>query len=410
MAGTKILIVEDETIVAKNIEQKLINAGYEVTGTAITAEEAIKSAKNTSPDLVLMDIKLKSEMDGIKAAQVIRKSFGLPIIYLTSYTDDETFQRAKLTEPFGYLIKPFDIKELNRTVEIALYKNKISNKLMESQHRYEIAVEAGKTGVWEFLINEKKYFTDKNLKSLYGFDDDDLTDNLEDWSALVYEEDRPLMTETFQKFLDSSESEFKLEHRIYKKDGSIGWVVDRGILFDADDEKPLRLIGTTTDITDRKNSELALIKSEERFRNIFESSGIGMAILGMNGNFTKVNNSFCEILGYSNTEFLQMNLRDITHPGDLNKTMELKFGMLNGKILGSKSMEKRYLHKTGELIWAITTVSLVKDLQQKPQYFIAQVQDITQRKKAEEQLVKYADELKTINKSKDKFFQSSPTI
>ena len=161
-----------------------------------------------------MDIKLKSEMDGIKAAKVIRKSFGLPIIYLTSYTDDETFQRAKLTEPFGYLIKPFDIKELNRTVEIALYKNKISNKLMESQHRYEIAVEAGKTGVWEFWINEKKYFTDKNLKSLYGFDDDDLSDNLEDWSALVYKEDRPLMTETFQKLLDSSESEFKLEHRI----------------------------------------------------------------------------------------------------------------------------------------------------------------------------------------------------
>ena len=404
MTYTKILIVEDEVIVARNIEKRLINAGYKVAGIASSGEEAIELASSLKPDLVLMDIKLKGKMDGIDAAKAIRNSYRLPIIYLTSYADEETFQRAKVTEPFGYLIKPFELKELNRSVEMALYKNKIDNKLLESQQRYEIAVQAGKIGVWEFWPNEKKYFSDKNLKALHGFNEDELSDNLNEWSSLVYEEDRTEMREKFQEFLESSESEFLLEHRVYKKDGTIGWVIDRGILFQPDSEKPLRLIGTTTDITEFKNAELALIKSEERFRNVFESSGIGMALLGLDSNFTKVNKSFCEMLGYSFHELLEMNMRDITHPADMDKTMNIKYQMINGKSNGSRNVEKRYLHKSGETIWAIATISLVKDLNDKPHYFMAQIQNITQRKKAEEQLARYAEELKITNQSKDKFF------
>jgi len=404
MTDTKILIVEDEVIVARNIEKRLISAGYKVAGIASSAKEAIELAASLKPDLVLMDIKLKGKMDGIDAAKAIRNSYRLPIIYLTSYADEETFQRAKITEPFGYLIKPFELKELNRSVEMALYKNKINNELLENQQRYEIAVYAGKTGVWEFWPNEKKYFSDKNLKALYGFSEDELSDSLDDWSALVYEEDRTEMGEKFWKFLESNESEFLLEHRIYKKDGSIGWVIDRGILFQPDNEKPLRLIGTTTDITESKNAELALVKSEERFRNVFESSGIGMALLGLDGNFTKVNNSFCEMLGYSYNELLEMNMRDITHPVDMDKSMNIKYEMINVKSNGSRNVEKRYLHKSDETIWAIATISLVKDLNDKPHYFIAQIQNITQRKKAEEQLSHYAEELKITNQSKDKFF------
>jgi len=404
MNEIKILVVEDEAIVARNIEKRLSNAGYHISGLVTTAKEAIEKAHSTKPDLVLMDIKLKGEMDGIEAAKIIRKTFRLPIIFLTSYTDEETFQRAKITEPFGYLIKPFEIKELNRTVEMALYKNKIDNELFENQQRYEIAVEAGKTGVWEFWPTEQKYFSDKNLKSLYGFNENELSDNLEDWSALVYKDDRPLMTEAFGKFLEGSKKEFKLEHRIYKKNGSIGWVVDHGLLFYADDDKPLRLIGTTTDITERKNSELALKKSEEKFRNIFESAGIGMALITPGGEYFQVNHSFCEMLGYSESELLEMNLRDITHPADMDETINLKQLMLTNKDISRKQIEKRYRSKNGETVWAIVTVSLLRDFEGKPLYFIAQIQNISKRKKAEETLEKYAEELKLLNASKDKFF------
>jgi PAS domain S-box-containing protein len=396
--------VEDEAIVAKNIEKHLNNAGYRVVGSATTAEESIEKVQTEKPDLVLMDIKLKGKIDGIEAADKIRESFRLPVIFLTSYTDDDTFQRAKLTDPFGYLIKPFEIKDLKRTVEMALYKNKINNQMLENQKRYEIAVEAGKTGVWEFWINERKYFSDKNLKSLYGFKDDELSDNLDDWSALVYGEDRDEMTEIFNGFIQSSEKEFRYEHRIHKKDGSVGWVIDRGILLQPDDEKPLRLIGTTTDITEKKNSELELIKSEERFRSIFENSGAGMAILEPDGRLAKTNRAFREIIGYEENELEKMNFRDVTHPGDLELSVQLKTELLSNETDESRFIEKRYLNKNGEIIWALTNVSLLRDFERKPLHFIAQVQNITERKKAEEQLIKYADELKTLNASKDKFF------
>jgi len=401
---TKILIVEDEVIVAKNIENQLINNGYKVTGIAVSGEESLNSAGIEKPDIVLMDIRLKGKMDGIEAADQLRKTYGLPVIFLTSYTDEETFQRAKLTEPFGYLVKPFDIKELSRVVEIALYKNETERRLQENQRRYEIAVEAGKTGVWEFWINEKKYHSDNNLKALYGFNENELSDNLEDWSALVHEEDRQEMLESFSEFLRSSKKEFRLEHRIYRKDGSVGWVIDRGILLQPDNNKPLRLIGTTTDITDKKTSEIALIESEKRFRNIFENSGMSMAVLELNGRFIKVNRSFMDMIGYDEEELIGMNFRDITYQDDIEKSVKLKQNLLENAEEENALIEKRYVHKNGSLIWALTNASVIRNENGTPVYCIAQIQNITERKKDEEQLLKYAGELKTLNSAKDKFF------
>ena len=404
MNNIKILIAEDEQIVAKNIEKRLTADGYQVVASVSTGEDAIEKAKIFSPDIILMDIKLKGKIDGIETADILRRNFQLPVIFLTSYADEETFQRAKSTEPFGYLIKPFDNKELNRVVELALYKNKIYQELLETKIRFEIAIKAGNMGVWEFWPTEKKYFSDNNLKALYHFNPNELTDSLDDWSALVYKDDRELMSSTFNNFLKSKGREFKLEHRIYRKDGSIGWVVDHGLLFEADNEKPLRLIGTTTDITERKEAEIELQKSEEKFRNVFEGSGIGMAILSLDGQFTKVNSVFCEMLEYKEQELISINFRDVTHPGDIEKSVGLVKDLLKSGARESSLIEKRYLTKKGEIIWALTSVSLLTEFESKPLYFIVQVQDITKRKRNEEQVLKYAEELKNLNASKDKFF------
>ncbi len=133
MKKKQILVVEDERIVAEDIKMRLQNLGYAVPGTAFSGKEAIKKAEEMNPDLVLMDIVLEGKMDGIEAASAIRSRFAIPIVYLTAYADKKTLQRAKITEPFGYIIKPFEDRELNSIIEIALYKHTMDKKLKKTQ-------------------------------------------------------------------------------------------------------------------------------------------------------------------------------------------------------------------------------------------------------------------------------------
>lgn len=124
MAEGRILIVEDEHIVAIGIKKMLKDLGYTVTGIASSGEDAIVKAESTFPDAVLMDIMLKGNIDGVEAAKGIKEKFGIPIVYLTAYSDKEIFERVKPTEPLGYIIKPFDEKDLYNNIEVALHKYK----------------------------------------------------------------------------------------------------------------------------------------------------------------------------------------------------------------------------------------------------------------------------------------------
>jgi DNA-binding LytR/AlgR family response regulator len=122
-AKTNILITEDESIVAKDIQMSLKKLGYNVVGICSSGEDAIKAAEEKKPDLVLMDIMLKGEMSGIEAADVIRSKMNLPVIFLTAYADESTLSKAKVTEPYGYIIKPFKEIDLHTSIEMALYKH-----------------------------------------------------------------------------------------------------------------------------------------------------------------------------------------------------------------------------------------------------------------------------------------------
>ncbi len=129
----KVMIVEDEAIVALDIRNRLMNMGYTITSVHSTGESAVKAALKDQPDLVLMDIMLDGPMDGIETAGAIRKEQLVPIIYLTAYADDTTLQRAKLTGPFGYIIKPFEDRELAINIEMAMYKHRMEVRMRENE-------------------------------------------------------------------------------------------------------------------------------------------------------------------------------------------------------------------------------------------------------------------------------------
>lgn len=127
MAKTNVIVVEDEAIVSKDIQHSLKKLGYNVIGSASTAEKAIELVNELKPDVVLMDIMLKGKMTGIDAAEIIREENDIPVIYLTAYADEATLVKAKVTEPYGYIIKPFKEIDIHTSIEMAIYKhNKVS--------------------------------------------------------------------------------------------------------------------------------------------------------------------------------------------------------------------------------------------------------------------------------------------
>jgi two-component system, response regulator PdtaR len=131
MAEIKVLIVEDEVIVAKDIGDTLLSLGYSVTGTAASGEEAVELTESTAPDIVLMDIMLEGELDGTEASEIIRSRFNIPVIFLTAYSNEKTLQRAKTTNPYGYILKPFQETDLYTTIEIAIHKHRTQRKLIQ---------------------------------------------------------------------------------------------------------------------------------------------------------------------------------------------------------------------------------------------------------------------------------------
>lgn len=137
MTKARILVVEDESITARDLQLTLQELGYEVVAKASSGKEAVREAEAHKPDLVLMDIFMPGEVDGVEAAKQINVRLGIPVVYLTAHTEEETLNRAKITAPFGYIVKPFNDRDLRSNIEMALYKGRMERQLKESYQRLQ---------------------------------------------------------------------------------------------------------------------------------------------------------------------------------------------------------------------------------------------------------------------------------
>ncbi len=155
-----------------------------------------------------------------------------------------------------------------------------------------------------------------------------------------------------------------------------------------------RILAMVRDITERKQIELKLQESEERFRKAFQNSAIGMALVGLDGHWLKVNHSLCQIVGYSEPELLSKTFQDITHPDDLQTDLDFVAQLLAGER-DHYQMEKRYFHKDGHIVWIRLSVSLIRDAQDNPIHFVSQIDDITEDKLVDEKIRQLNEELET---------------
>ncbi len=170
MRKPKILVVEDERVVAADIEESLRKLGYHVVGAAASGVGAIRRAVETEPDLVLMDIKLKGRMDGIDAAQELHERLGIPVVFLTAYADDSILARAKRSSPSGYVLKPFDDRSLRSAVEIALDRHPRERRLRESEHRLATALGSFQDAVVLTGADARVAFLNRAAERLTGWD------------------------------------------------------------------------------------------------------------------------------------------------------------------------------------------------------------------------------------------------
>ena len=248
----RILVVEDETIVSLDLQNSLKILGYKVVGAASNGPEAIAKAESTRPDLVLMDIILKGDMDGVQTAEAIHARLNVPVIFLTACADETTLQRAKVTEPFGYMIKPFEERELHSHIEIALYKHRMERQLRESEERYSLATQGSNDGLWDWDIQDKRVYFSPRWKSMLGYTDSTFGTSPLDWFNKIHPADREQVEKRIAQHLNGASSHFESEYRILDAKSEYRWVLCRGQARRDEKGSAHRIAGSQTDITDRK--------------------------------------------------------------------------------------------------------------------------------------------------------------
>lgn len=188
MSLGRILVVEDEALVAQDLIATLTDIGYSVVGEAASAEEAVQKAAELVPDVVLMDIRLSGNTDGVQATAAIRRKRDIPVIYLTAHSDEETLRRAKTTAPCGYLVKPFRTPDLRCAIEIALHKHEIEVRLREREKWLATTLRSIGDGVVATNSQGRVVFLNPVAEALTGWNRDDaLGRGLDDIVKLVAE-------------------------------------------------------------------------------------------------------------------------------------------------------------------------------------------------------------------------------
>jgi PAS domain S-box-containing protein len=338
MKKNRVLIVEDNSLVAKDLQKSVSSFGYITLKPVASGEAVLEAVESGMPDLVLMDIKLKGAMDGIAAAEQIRSRFNVPVIYLTAFADDKTLKRAKITEPYGYIIKPFEEKELKAAIELAFYKVKIEQKLRESEERYRGIVEYQRELICRWLPNKKLTFVNEYYCRYFGKSSDELLGKT--FVQGISGEDQDKL-EKFVKTLNFQNPVGMIEHRVSALTGEVCWQqwIIHAIFNSRGAVTEYQAVGR--DITEAKKIEaerqeyiekVQLLSSEtkkhsDELDTIFAAVADPLLIYNQEGTVVKVNKAALDALGFDPTALSDQNLLE-----------KISLSFVNGKKLTSEDM------------------------------------------------------------------------
>lgn len=382
MSHAKILIVEDESVVAMELEERLLRLDYEVIGVVASANAVFEKIQVKRPDLVLMDIQIRGAKDGIETAREIRAQFNIPIIYLTAHADESTLQRAKSTEPYGYLVKPFRELELRATIETALHKRDTEQKLQESEVRFRALAETSPDVIYLIDLDGFKA-SYLNRPDLFGY----TLEELQAHGSITYAihpDDREAVLAHWQELMQGNINK-PIEYRIKCKDGHWEWVLSRERFLTDSPGSPLgQLWVTLSVITERKQAEEQLRLSESRYRAMVEDQTELVCRMSPEGVMKYVNQSYLHFFGKTREEVIGTSIDGRDSEGQ-SAMMKTSFALL-GSDHPIISFEEYLPLPDGAKRWVQWVNRAICDENGKLIEIQAVGRDITERKRAENAL------------------------
>ena len=310
MAKAKILVVEDEGIVAKDVEATLNSLGYDVPAIAFSGEEAIQKAAQTRPDLALMDIVLPGAMDGIETAEQIRSRFNIPIVYLTAYADDDTLRRAKVTESCGYILKPFEDRELRANIEMALYKHETESKLKASEKKYRHLAKSLPQTVFEMDEKGTLTFANREASEIFGYTEEDFANGL-NALQMIAARDRDRAKQDIRRCLEEQRA-VTAEYTALRKNRS-EFPVLVCLCCSLHEKERTGLRGIAIVMTEYKRAEAEKKELEQKAQLVSRLATVGLLASGVGH---EINNPLTGVIGYSEL-LLQKDL-----PEDIKKDLK----------------------------------------------------------------------------------------
>ena len=265
-------------------------------------------------------------------------------------------------------------------------RKRAEQALEESQQRLELALHGAELGTWDCNLETGNVVFSERCAEMLGYKLDEIEPQMRSWEKLVHPADLQHALAALQDHLEGRNPFYRDEHRMQHKNGSWVWVLDHGRVFERNSKgHAVRACGVHQDITDRILAQQALRESEERFRTVFDKGPLGVALVGDDYRFLRVNGRMCQILGYERDELTRLSFPEVTHPEDLDRDLA-QAARLFAREIDSYQVEKRYITKQGGTVWACLTASFIWTAEGKPSYGIAIVEEITKRKQAQAQL------------------------
>lgn len=404
MAKNRILVAEDERIVSEDIKLTLQDLGYDVVRVVSKGEEAYQETIELNPDVVLMDIVLGGNISGIEAARKIKAQKNIPIIYLTAYADAPTIREARQTEPFGYIVKPFESRELQSVIEMALYRSEIENTLIENQQWLSTILNSIDDGVIATNQQGKITFLNPNALQMTGWT---LKNALNSDFDAIFNLCNKSCLKIIRNFLMNQE-----QH--YDKN----WCLNESFLINRENKKipiecsitpitnserqVLGIVIVFSDITERKQAERALLESERKYRELVENINEILFTTDETGNITYISSAIKNVSGYFPAEINGQNFNAMLFSEDRQIFNDAFLEASCGNV---EPQEFRIVTKDQQIKWIRSSI---RPIFREAQFagIRGMITDLTEKKSAEEEINKLTQFLNTVIESANIWLQA----